>query len=120
MIRIGSGSPALDCGPNDEPAPDSRPAGDKPHMEQRFLGSGGLRVSALALGHSMGAQDFGAGAQQAFTALVHRALELGANFLDTSDAYWDGLHESWIGAALRGRRGDAVIASKFGNLTLPD
>jgi aryl-alcohol dehydrogenase-like predicted oxidoreductase len=89
-------------------------------MEQRFLGSGGLRVSALALGHSMGAQDFSAGAQQAFTALVHRALELGANFLDTSDAYWDGLHESWIGAALRGRRGDAVIASKFGNLTLPD
>jgi aryl-alcohol dehydrogenase-like predicted oxidoreductase len=89
-------------------------------MEQRVLGSGGLRVSALALGHSMGAQDFGAGAQQAFTALVHRALELGVDFLDTSDAYWDGLHELWIGAALRGRRQAAVVASKFGNLTLPD
>ncbi|MBA2964437.1 MULTISPECIES: aldo/keto reductase [Ramlibacter] len=89
-------------------------------MEQRILGSTGLRVSALALGHSMGAQDFGTNAQQAFHALVHRALDLGVTFLDTSDAYWDGLHESWLGAALRGRRGEAVIASKFGNLTLPD
>jgi aryl-alcohol dehydrogenase-like predicted oxidoreductase len=89
-------------------------------MEQRDLGSSGLRVSALALGHSMGAQDFGGGAQEAFTALVHRALDLGVTFLDTSDAYWDGLHETWIGRALLGRRGQAVVASKFGNLTLPD
>jgi aryl-alcohol dehydrogenase-like predicted oxidoreductase len=89
-------------------------------MERRQLGASGLRVSALALGHSMGAQDFGPDAQAAFTALIHRALELGVDFLDTSDAYWNGLHETWLGRALRGRRQDAVIASKFGNITLPD
>jgi aryl-alcohol dehydrogenase-like predicted oxidoreductase len=89
-------------------------------MKRRQLGAAGLPVSALCLGHSMGAQDFSATGEAAFTALISRALDLGVDFLDTSDAYWNGLHETWLGRALRGRRQQAVIASKFGNITLPD
>jgi aryl-alcohol dehydrogenase-like predicted oxidoreductase len=89
-------------------------------MERRQLGASGLTVSALGLGHSMGAQDFSSEGERAFAALVARALSLGLDFFDTSDAYWNGLHESWLGRALRGRRGEAVIASKFGNITLAD
>ena len=52
--------------------------------------------------------------------LIARALDLGLNFFDSSDAYWGGLHETWLGRALAGRRHEALITSKFGNLTLPD
>jgi len=89
-------------------------------METRPLGTSDLQVSALSLGHSMGANDFSAEAQSRFNRLIERALDLGVNFLDSSDAYWNGLHETWLGQALQGRRSQAVITSKFGNLTLPD
>ncbi len=89
-------------------------------MHRKSLGASALQVSALSLGHSMGAQDFSAAGQRQFNALVARALDLGLNFFDSSDAYWDGRHETWLGQALAGRRHEAVITSKFGNLTLPD
>jgi aryl-alcohol dehydrogenase-like predicted oxidoreductase len=89
-------------------------------MEMRVLGASALEVSAIGLGHSMGADDFSDAGRAAFARLVARALELGLNFFDSSDAYWNGLHESWLGQALGPARQRAVITSKFGNLTLPD
>ncbi|MEI7784695.1 MAG: aldo/keto reductase [Betaproteobacteria bacterium] len=89
-------------------------------MTLKALGKSDLRVSPLSLGHSMGANDFSAQGQAAFDRLIGRALDLGLNFFDSSDAYWNGLHESWLGQALGRRRQRAVITSKFGNLTLAD
>src|SRR4051812_25338999 len=89
-------------------------------MEMRILGASTLEVSAIGLGHSMGANDFSEGGRVEFEQLIARALELGVNFFDSSDAYWNGRHESWLGQALAQQRNRAVIASKFGNITLPD
>lgn len=89
-------------------------------MRNRTLGSAGLPVSAICLGHSMGASDFGPAGHAQFNALIARALELGVTFFDSSDAYWSGLHEEWLGAALGRARKRVVVTSKFGNLTLPD
>lgn len=87
-------------------------------MQSKKLGT--LTVPALCLGHSMGTVDFGADSEREFQALIARALDLGLNFFDSSDAYWNGLHESWLGRALGRSRPQALITSKFGNLTLPD
>jgi aryl-alcohol dehydrogenase-like predicted oxidoreductase len=89
-------------------------------MQRKRLGASNLEVSAMGLGHSMGFQDFSQHGLSEFKQLVHRALELGMNFFDSSDAYWDGLHEEWLRAALGSQRQHAVVTSKFGNITLPD
>ena len=89
-------------------------------MKRKRLGNSSLEVSAMGLGHSMGFQDFSEHGLSEFKRLVHRALELGMNFFDSSDAYWDGLHEEWLRAALGTQRQQAVVTSKFGNITLPD
>lgn len=89
-------------------------------MKTRNLGTSELKVSAIGLGHSMGADDFSADGRAQFKSLIDRAIELGLNFFDTSDAYWNGLHEQWLGGALATQRSRAVIATKFGNITLPD
>jgi aryl-alcohol dehydrogenase-like predicted oxidoreductase len=89
-------------------------------MHTRALGASALEVSAFALGHSMGAADFSAAGYAAFERMIHRALDLGVTFLDSSDAYWNGRHEEWLGRALEAKRHQAVVTSKFGNLTLPD
>jgi aryl-alcohol dehydrogenase-like predicted oxidoreductase len=91
-------------------------------MKTRRLGAAGLEVSAIGLGHSMGADDFSAAGRAQFDRLIARALELGVTLFDTSDAYWKGQHEEWLGTALRAAPGGtrAVVASKFGNITLPD
>lgn len=93
-------------------------------MKIKSLGAEALQVSAIGLGHSMGADDFSANGRTQFNRLIARALDLGVTLFDTSDAYWSGLHEEWLGTALRaaqqGRPGRAVVASKFGNITLPD
>ena len=89
-------------------------------MEMRVLGASALEVSAIGLGHSMGADDFSAAGRATFDRLIGRALELGLNFFDSSDAYWNGLHETWLGSALGPQRQRAVLTSKFGNITLPD
>jgi len=94
-------------------------------MKTKSLGASALQVSAIGLGHSMGADDFSASGRQQFDRLIARALDLGVTFFDTSDAYWNGLHEHWLGSALKGAlRGKpnlaVVVASKFGNITLPD
>ncbi|MGH7804260.1 MAG: aldo/keto reductase, partial [Candidatus Binatia bacterium] len=83
-------------------------------MEKRELGRSGLRVGALGLG-CMGMSEFYGGADESESiATIHRALDLGVDFLDTADMYGVGKNEELIGRALRGRRDRAVVATKFG------
>ena len=81
-------------------------------MQYRQLGSSGLKVSAIGLG----ALAFGDGADAAETRrIVHRALDLGVNFVDTANIYSRAVHgisEQYLGAAIRGRRQDVLIATK--------
>ncbi|MHB8302102.1 MAG: aldo/keto reductase [Acidobacteriaceae bacterium] len=83
-------------------------------MQQRTLGQG-LRVSALGLG-CMGMSDFYSGteSEQDSIAVIHRALELGIDFLDTADMYGPHKNELLVGKAIRDRRDRVVLATKFG------
>ncbi|HEY0377463.1 MAG TPA: aldo/keto reductase [Pyrinomonadaceae bacterium] len=84
-------------------------------METRQLGRSGLRVSALGLG-CMGMSEFyGLTDEQESVATIHRALELGVNFFDTADMYGPFTNERLLGRAVRGRRDEVVLATKFGN-----
>lgn len=84
-------------------------------MKNRQLGANGPWVSALGLG-CMGMSDFyGSGHDEAGAiAVIHRALELGVTLLDTADMYGPHTNEQLLGQALRGRREQAFLASKFG------
>ena len=84
-------------------------------MEQRQLGKQGLTVSAIGLG-CMGMSEFyGPGDEAESIATLHRALDLGVNFLDTADMYGPFTNEVLVGKAIRDRRGEVVLATKFGN-----
>lgn len=83
-------------------------------MQQRQLGSQKLVVSALGLG-CMGMSEFyGPRDEQESLATIHRALDLGVSFLDTSDAYGPFTNEELVGRAIRDRRHEVVLATKFG------
>jgi aryl-alcohol dehydrogenase-like predicted oxidoreductase len=89
-------------------------------MQQRELGTGGLTVSAVGLG-CMGMSEFyGPGDDEQSIATVHRAIELGVTFLDTADMYGSGRNEELLARALKGRRDEVVLATKFGNVRDPD
>jgi aryl-alcohol dehydrogenase-like predicted oxidoreductase len=80
----------------------------------RTLGTTGLEVSAEGLG-CMGMSEFyGAGDDDESIATIHRALDLGVTFLDTSDMYGPYLNEQLVGRAIAGRRDEVVLATKFG------
>src|SRR5258705_5413763 len=84
------------------------------HMPQRRLGRSELVVSALGLG-CMGMSEFyGSTDETESIATIHRALELGIDFLDTADAYGVGRNEELVGRAIRGRRSQFYLATKFG------
>jgi aryl-alcohol dehydrogenase-like predicted oxidoreductase len=84
-------------------------------MNRRNLGSEGLVVSALGLG-CMGMSEFyGTGDEDESIATIHRAIELGIDFLDTADMYGPFTNERLVGKAIQGRRAEVVLATKFGN-----
>jgi len=89
-------------------------------MNTRQLGRSGLTVSALGLG-CMGMSDFyGALDDAESTRTIHRALERGLNFFDTADMYGPYKNEELLGQALRGKRQQAVLATKFGIVRDPN
>jgi len=89
-------------------------------MERRKLGNQGLEVSTLGLG-CMGMSEFyGPHQDEASVEVIHRALDLGLDFLDTADMYGPFTNEMLVGRALRGRRSSVILATKFGNQREPD
>ncbi|WP_431259437.1 aldo/keto reductase [Roseateles chitinivorans] len=90
------------------------PLNNLPQLPRRRLGAHGPEVSALGLG-CMGMSDFyGPADEAASMAVLHRALDLGMNFLDTADMYGHGANERLLSGLLANRRREVVLATKFG------
>jgi aryl-alcohol dehydrogenase-like predicted oxidoreductase len=88
-------------------------------LERRKLGS--LEVSAIGLGCMSMTPIYGVPDADEAIATLHRAPEIGIDFIDTSDAYGaNGANEELVGRALKGRREKYLLATKFGNVRLPD
>ncbi len=89
-------------------------------MKKRKLGSQGLVVSELGLGCMGMSQFYGPRDDAESTATLERAIDLGLDFFDTADIYGTGHNEELVGKVLRKHRNRVIIATKFGNLVLPD
>ena len=92
-------------------------------LPKRTLGGSGLQVSAIGLGlmgmsHAYGAPE--ERDEREAIATIHRAIELGVTFLDTADMYGPFTNEELVGRAIRGKRHQVVIATKFGNVRSAD
>ena len=85
-------------------------------LQSRMLGSSGIAVSAIGLGCMSLSGVYGASSDDDGVALIRDALDRGITFLDTSDAYGAGHNETIVGKAIKGRRGEIVLATKFGNV----
>jgi aryl-alcohol dehydrogenase-like predicted oxidoreductase len=88
-------------------------------MEKRTLGQQGLRTSALGLGCMGMSWAYGTPDDDESIATIHRAIELGCDFLDTAESYGPFENERLLGRALQGRRDQVVLATKFGMDILP-
>jgi aryl-alcohol dehydrogenase-like predicted oxidoreductase len=89
-------------------------------MRARKLGNSDLTVSAIGLGCMSMSGTYGQSDDEQSIAVVHRAIDLGVTFIDSSDMYGWGHNESLLGRALRGRRDRVVLATKFGQVQSPD
>ncbi len=87
-------------------------------MNKRTLGRQGLVVSEIGLGCMSMTGVYGTPDAEGGRATIHRALDLGVNFLDTADMYGNGANEELVGRAIRGRREQVVLATKFGFVVL--
>jgi aryl-alcohol dehydrogenase-like predicted oxidoreductase len=85
-------------------------------LPSRMLGSSGIAVSVIGLGCMSLSGVYGASSDDDGVALIRDALDRGITFLDTSDAYGAGHNETIVGKAIKGRRGEIVLATKFGNV----
>jgi aryl-alcohol dehydrogenase-like predicted oxidoreductase len=81
-----------------------------PTLKRRRLGD--LEVSAIGLGAPVYAEPD----PNAVIPNLHRALERGVNFIANSDIYWYGRHEEFVAQAIKGRRDEVILATKFGNI----
>ena len=85
-------------------------------MLYRKLGASGLHVSAIGLGCNPFGNEVDPATAQA---IVDQAIELGVNYFDTADSYYEGRSEDYLGRALKGKRQQVLIATKFGNRVGP-
>jgi aryl-alcohol dehydrogenase-like predicted oxidoreductase len=83
-------------------------------MEYRNLGNAGLKVSAVGLGCMSMSWAYGTPDEAEGIRTIHRALDIGVNFLDTAEIYGPYTNEELVGRALKGRREKAIVATKFG------
>ena len=88
-------------------------------MRTRTLGQG-LTVPEVGLGCMGMSQSYGTPDDEESVATIHRALDIGVTFLDTADAYGPFTNERLVGGALKGRRDEVVLATKFGSQRRPD
>jgi aryl-alcohol dehydrogenase-like predicted oxidoreductase len=84
-------------------------------MQRRTLGNSNLTLPAIGFGCMGLSSVYGAADDAASIAVIHRALELGVNFLDTADIYGAGENEELVARAIKGKRDQVVLATKFGN-----
>src|SRR6201996_6449829 len=85
-------------------------------LTKRKLGNSGIEVSAIGLGCMSLSGLYGKVGDDDGIALIHEALDQGVTLLDSSDAYGAGHNEELVGKAIKGRRSEVVLATKFGNL----
>jgi aryl-alcohol dehydrogenase-like predicted oxidoreductase len=85
-------------------------------LPSRMLGASGIAISAIGLGCMSLSGVYGASSDDDGVALIGDALDRGITLLDTSDAYGAGHNETIVGKAIKGRRGEVVLATKFGNV----
>jgi len=89
-------------------------------MEMRTLGASDIKVSAIGLGLMSMSGIYGNANDEESIRVIHYALDKGINLLDSADMYGWGHNEELLGRALRGRRDGVVVATKFGQVKLPD
>lgn len=89
-------------------------------MKMTELGASGIEVSRIGLGCMGMTPIYSPPSEEESIATLHRAIELGVNFIDTSDAYANGKNEELLARGLKGKRDQVVLATKFGNIRHPD